>query len=168
MTSWNSLQLHKPQGTGVQVADGIQLAMVTGLLILIWTYPVLTVTIQTVWISPRRGEALTKSYKLAKIISGDVSDTGGPFSRCSSSEMLNQLPFPFLEFTFQIIRLYGIGEFPTPKSLICALWFALDLMEVFNFSTRIWKLLSNCTAIVRGFLRWHIAWKNKKLYVSWV
>ena len=30
----------------------------------------------------------------------------GPFSRCSSSEMLNQLPFPFLEFTFHNIRLF--------------------------------------------------------------
>ena len=52
---------------------------------------------------------------------GDVSDSDGFFSRCSSSEMLYQLPFPFLEFTFHNIHLYGIGEFPTPKGLICAL-----------------------------------------------
>ena len=62
----------------------------------------------------RRG--IDKIIQIGK--DGDVSDTGGPFSRCSSSEMLNQLPFPFLEFTFHTIRLYGIGEFPTSKGLI--------------------------------------------------
>ena len=39
----NSLQLHKPPGTGVQVADGIHLAMVTGRLLLVWTYPVIAI-----------------------------------------------------------------------------------------------------------------------------
>ena len=42
----NSQQLHKPgpQGTGVQVADGIRLATVTKrLLVLVWTYPVIPI-----------------------------------------------------------------------------------------------------------------------------
>ena len=100
MSSRNLLQLHKPQGTGFQVADGIQLAMVTGRLNFVWTYPI--ITIETVWIS--LGEALIHSYN-AKM----------------ATEVLNQLLFPFLESTFHNICLNGIVKFLIPKDLIFCL-----------------------------------------------
>ena len=58
------------------------------------------------------GPGIDNTIQIGK--DGYVSDTGGPFSCFSSSEMLNQLPFPFLEFSFHDIRLYGFGKFPTP------------------------------------------------------
>ena len=59
--SRNSLQLHKPPGTGSQVTDGIHFAIVYGRLCFVWTYPMIAIEMVSL------AEALIKLCKSAKM-----------------------------------------------------------------------------------------------------